>query len=81
MIVRLVLRESTGVVPKLAWPVAVFLIEPASRSAWVMTWLAVQVIVALGAILVGLAGQEAVTLSSPTVNGASRVTLPVFFSA
>ena len=72
--------ELIVVAPNVAWPFAVFVIEPASRSAWLITWLAEQVIVALGAMLVGLAGQVGVALSSVTVNGENRVTLPVFLS-
>ena len=65
--------------PYLAWPVAVFTMEPASRSAWVTAWLAVQVTVALGARL-AVGGQVTVTLLSVTANGATRVTLLVFLS-
>ena len=53
-------------VPSLAVPVALFTIEPASRSAWVMVWLAVQVTEAAGARVAGVAGQVTLTLSSAT---------------
>ena len=61
-------------VPLLA--VAVFVSEPASRSAWVIVSEAVQVIEAPGA-RVAVAGQVAVAWSSATVNGPVSVTLPV----
>ena len=56
---------------------AVLTIRPASRSGWVTTWVAVQVIESPGArLLVG--GHVTATLLSVTVNGPVRVTLPVF---
>jgi len=75
--VALVLAELIVAAPKWAWPDAVFTTEPVSRSAWVTMWLAVQVIVPFGAMLAGVPGQVGDALSSVTVNGAARVTLPV----
>ena len=57
--------------------VAVFVTEPASRSACPMVYVAVQVIDAPTARLVS-AGQVTVALSSLTVNGPASVTLPLF---
>ena len=56
---------------------ATLVTEPASRSAWVIVYDAVQVIDAPGARL-AVAGQaSSVALSSLTVNGPDNVTLPV----
>ena len=55
---------------------AMLVTEPASRSAWVTVYDAVQVIDAPGARL-AVAGQDSsVALSSLTVNGPANVTLP-----
>ena len=56
---------------------AVFVTLPASRSAWVIVYDAVQVIEADGA-RVAVGGQVTVALLSVTVNGPLRVTLPEF---
>jgi hypothetical protein len=56
---------------------AVFVIEPASRSACVIVWLAVQVFDAKGAM--SPAGQVTVALSSLTVTGPVRVTVSELF--
>ena len=74
--VTLLGAESTAVVPKTAWPEAMFVIDPASRSAWVIVWPAVHTTWSRGA-RVAVTGQLTVTLSSETVNGPDRVTLPV----
>src|SRR5665647_340660 len=56
---------------------ATFVREPASSSAWVIVKLAVHVIEAPGARLVGVSGQVTLALSSATLNGPARVTLPL----
>lgn len=66
-------------------PVAVFFRVPASISAWVMTWLPVQLMLAPGSRSLPLAGVqvsgwEAGNIGSVTVTPL-RVTLPVFFVA
>src|SRR5512139_451968 len=69
--------EVMGVVPKRPLAVAVLVTEPESRSPWVMVYEAVQVIEAPGARL-AVAGQDSsAALSSATVNGPERVTLPL----
>src|SRR2546426_942333 len=74
--------EVTVVVLKVVVAVAWLVTEPPSRSAWVIVYEAVQVVVALGAkgpvpqakaVPSGLP-----TWSSLTENGPARVTLPVF---
>src|SRR5436309_2091977 len=67
--------DATGVVPSRAWPRAVLVMLPASRSAWVTVCVAVQVTLAPGARL-AVVGQLTLTLSSLTVTGPARVTLP-----
>src|ERR1044071_9944778 len=57
-----------------AWAVATFVTKPASRSAWPIVYVAVQVVDAPGARLPG--GQLTVALSSVT-DTLVRVTLPV----
>src|SRR5262249_62047587 len=56
--------------------VAVFVIEPASRSAWVMVCVAVQVVVAAGANGPLPHGLIVPSLLSLTEDGPSSVTLP-----
>ena len=56
---------------------AVLVTDPASRSAWVIVYEAMQVIEANGA-RVAVAGQLVVALLSATENGPFSVTLPEF---
>ena len=70
--VAVVGRRGHGAVAGLA----VFVTEPASRSACVIVWLAVQVIEARGAKL-AVARAGPVALSSATVNGPLSVTFPL----
>ncbi len=55
---------------------ATLVTEPASRSAWVIVYDAVQVIDAPGARLAVAGHDSSVALSSLTVNGPDNVTLP-----
>ena len=55
---------------------AMLVTEPASRSAWVIVYDAVQVIDAPGARLAVAGHDSSVALSSVTVNGPANVTLP-----
>src|SRR5512143_2131005 len=69
--------EVTADSPKKACPTATFVTEPASRSACVIVYAAVQVTVAPGARLAA-AGHVTVALSSVTENGPVSVTFPLF---
>ena len=68
--------ESTGCAVEPAWAAAVLVMEPASMSAWLTVAVAVQVAAAPGA-RDATTGQSTETLSSVTVSGPSRVTLPL----
>ena len=62
--------------PNVAWALAWLVTEPALRSPWAIVNVAEQLTVALGA-RVAVGGQVTVVLSSVTVTGPARVTLPV----
>ena len=79
--VALVRAVLTGLPPLAAWPVAVLVTKPRSTSAWTMAYVALHVILSPGARLAGLAGQVTEVLSSVTLNGPARVTLPSFVRA
>ncbi len=64
----------------LAATVAVLSTWPASMSAWVRTWLAVQLAVSPGSSVAAAGGQVTVTDGSLTTTPV-RVTLPVFSRA
>src|SRR5436189_24185 len=58
--------------------VALLVIEPASRSAWVIVWVAVQYLHAARPICPLPHGSIAPSLSSLSENGPASVTLPEF---
>src|SRR3954467_5048744 len=72
--------EVTGLPPKVVAAVALLVIEPASRSPWVIVWVAVQLVVPSGATGPVPQGLIVPCLSSVTVKGPARVTLPLFVS-
>ena len=69
-----------GPIGGVPWPVAVLSTAPASMSAWVTVWVAVQAIIAVGAMVdpSQLIEPASATGSVTTMN--AMVTLPVFLT-